>query len=215
MPSAGLVAFFVVQVLLLALFWIRQTNWRIAIGLTLWLATTAFAAGAGWLQFGPLPPPIGFVIIPGLMLTVWLAFSRTGSAIMARSGVPLLIGFQSFRILVEIFLWWGHREGLVPIQITWEGRNFDVLTGLAAVPLAWLAATGKASRTAIWLWNLAGLGLLLNVVTVALLSTPTPFQQFSPVNVFVADAPFVWLPAFLVPSAFLGHLLVWRSLRGR
>jgi hypothetical protein len=31
-------------------------------------------------------------------------------------------------------------------------------------------------------------------------------------NTFVADPPFVWLPAVLVTAALMGHILVWRKL---
>ena len=141
-------------------------------------------------------------------MTVALAFSGWGDALMTRLGVATLIGYQSFRIVVEIFLWWGHREGVVPVQMTWEGRNFDVLTGLLALPLVWMGA--RAPRWLIAGWNVLGLGLLVNVVSVAVLSIPGPFQQFAAVNWFVAEFSFIWLPAFLVPSALMGHLLVWR-----
>ena len=212
-PSSALTLFFVAQVLLLAAFWIWLAGWRTAAGLALWLGATGLAAYAGWLRFGPWPPPVGFVIIPGLLITVALAFSRWGSALMSRAGIAVLIGYQSFRILVECFLWWGHREGVVPVQMTWEGRNYDVFSGLAALPLAWWVATGQPSRMLIGLWNLAGLGLLVNIVTVAVLSMPSPFRYFSPPNLFVAQLPFIWLPTFLVTSALLGHLLVFRWLR--
>ena len=211
-PSSALTLFFVAQVLLLGAFWTWLAGWRAAVALALWLGATGLAAQAGWLRFGPTPPPVGFAIIPGLFITVALAFSRWGSALISRAGLPLLIGYQSFRILVECFLWWGHREGIVPVQMTWEGRNFDVLTGLAALPLAWLVFAGKAPRLLIWMWNCLGLGLLINIVTIAVLSMPTPFRQFSPANLFVAEAPFIWLPAFLVASALFGHLLVFRKL---
>ena len=212
-PSSALTLFFVAQVLLLAAFWAWLAGWRTAAALALWLGATGLAAQAGWLRFGPSPPPIGFVIIPGLLITAALAFSNWGTRLIGRAGLAVFIGYQSFRILVECFLWWGHREGLVPVQMTWEGRNFDVLTGVVALPLAWLVATGKPSRLLIWLWNLAGLGLLINIVTVAVLSMPTPFRQFSPANLFVVEAPFIWLPAFLVTLALFGHLLVFRRLR--
>ena len=99
------------------------------------------------------------------------------------------------------------------MQLTWDGRNYDALTGLAALPLAWLVATGTPSRMLIWLCNLAGLGLLINIVTVAALSMPSPFRYFSPPNLFVAQPLFIWLPTFLVTSALPGHLLVFRWLR--
>ena len=103
---SSLALFFVAQVLLLAMFWIWLTGWRTAAGLTLWLGATGFAAQAGWLRFGPLPPPVGFVIIAGLLITAALAFSRWGIALISRAGLAVFIGYQSFRILVECFLWW-------------------------------------------------------------------------------------------------------------
>ena len=58
-----------------------------------------------------------------------------------------------------------------------------------------------------------GLALLVNVVTVAVLSTPL-FAYFGEerLNVFVTYPPFVWLPAVMVLAAFAGHLLVFRAL---
>jgi hypothetical protein len=60
-----------------------------------------------------------------------------------------------------------------------------------------------------------GFGLLLNVLTVAILSTPTPLRVFmnEPANVWITQAPFVWLVAVLVPTALAGHLVIFRRLR--
>ena len=57
-----------------------------------------------------------------------------------------------------------------------------------------------------------GLGLLVNVVTVAILSTPR-FRYFGDdqLNVWVTyPHRFVWLPAVMVLAALAGHLLVFR-----
>jgi hypothetical protein len=61
-------------------------------------------------------------------------------------------------------------------------------------------------------WNVVGLALLINVVTVAILATPR-FQYFGPdqINVWVMYPPFVWLPAVLVLAALLGHIVVFRA----
>ena len=63
------------------------------------------------------------------------------------------------------------------------------------------------------MWNVAGLLLVLNVVTIGVLSTPR-IQAFGPdqVNVFVTYVPFVWLPAVMVTAAISGHLVVFRAL---
>jgi hypothetical protein len=67
---------------------------------------------------------------------------------------------------------------------------------------------------AVW-WNLAGIVILLNVVVHALLSTPSPFRVIvtEPPTTFIGHVPYIWLPAFLVPLAWLLHLLSLRQLR--
>ena len=62
------------------------------------------------------------------------------------------------------------------------------------------------------MWNLAGLGLLVNVVTVAIQSFPGPLQSLWPSNTWVTGLPYVWLPTVMVPLALGGHLLVFRRL---
>ncbi|MEL6651576.1 MAG: hypothetical protein AAFQ87_12320, partial [Bacteroidota bacterium] len=63
------------------------------------------------------------------------------------------------------------------------------------------------------LYNLFGLVLLFIIVSMAILSMPTPFRQFlnEPSNAVMATFPFIWLPAFLVPLAFCLHLLSLRQ----
>ncbi|MCC6539540.1 MAG: hypothetical protein IT162_18460 [Bryobacterales bacterium] len=182
------------------------------LALCFWLISTYTLAASGWLDFGPLPPPIMILVTLAFGLTTWVGLSGIGTALVESAGIQALVGFQAFRIAVEIFLWRGYQQGIVPGQMTWHGCNFDVLTGLAAIPVAvWF--TGR--RTVLWIWNIAGLALLLNIVTVAIVSMPTPLRLFAaePANRFVATAPYVWLPVFLVQAAWLGHLLVFRWLR--
>ena len=201
-------AFFVFLVFLMFAFWRWLLGPRVGIGLAAFLALTGIAASAGLFLFGPLPPPIFLALVPTTIATIWLARTLP----LTDVSTELLIGYQGFRILVEIFLWWGHRDGIVPGQITWEGRNFDVLTGLTAPIVAWLHSRGRVSPLMLRIWNLAGLALLINVVVVAALSMPTPFQYFRPANLFIAEAPFVWLPLFLVQSALFGHVALMRRV---
>jgi hypothetical protein len=62
-------------------------------------------------------------------------------------------------------------------------------------------------------WNVLGLALLGNVVTIAILSTPL-FRYFGDdrLNVWVTYPPFVWLPAVMVLAALAGHLLIFRAV---
>jgi hypothetical protein len=111
-----------------------------------------------------------------------------------------------------------YEQGVIGVQMTWSGRNFDVVTGLGALVLGlWLWRRGEERpipSAVIWAWNLLGLGLLVNIVTIAILSMPTPVRAFDgPPNTFVAEFPWVWLPTVMVTAALFGHLLVARRLR--
>jgi hypothetical protein len=139
-------------------------------------------------------------------------------------GLPLalLVGFQGFRIPVEIMLHRAAEQGVIGWQMSWSGLNFDVVSGIAGAGLGlWLWQRGedqRPPRVLLWAYNLMGLGLLTTIVTIAVLSMPTPFRAFDgPPNTFVASVPFIWLPTVMVMAALLGHLLLFRrlSLRGR
>jgi len=104
----------------------------------------------------------------------------------------------------------------MPVQMTYTGRNFDIVTGASAIVVAGLLLGGAAGRRLALAWNILGLALLLNVIIVAVVSTPI-FRMFGDdqLNVFVTYPPFVWLPAVMVLAALAGHLLIFRALGSR
>ncbi len=183
-----------------------------------WMALTGGLAALGVLNdFSVFPPRIMPVVALSMVAVVGITVSRLGERLAIQTPLAWLVGFQIFRIAVEIGLALLHYAGIVPVQMTFEGRNWDILSGLVAVEVAWLASRRRLSRNGLLLWNLLGLGLLLNILVVSIVSMPTPFRMFQegPANTFIATFPFVWLPAILVPAALLGHLLVFRRLLGR
>lgn len=166
-------------------------------------------------RFDATPPYVLRFIAPHIMFAVIL--SRSPFARRLATGLPAsaFIAVQAFRIPVELLLHCFYREGLIPVQMTFEGRNLDIITGLTAIPLAWLTVRGQARRWMLYAWNFLGLGLLINIVGTAIFSMPGPLRLFTndPPNTLIAHWPYIWLPTFLVPTALLGHLLVFRRLR--
>jgi hypothetical protein len=183
--------------------------------LLLWVVITGGLASSGLLvHFESFPPPVMRLILPALLVTGLLCGSSLGRNWVDRFSLAGLIGFQAFRLPLELLMHVAAREGVMPPQMTFTGRNFDILTGLLALPLAWLVARGRVGSGAVWAWNVLGLALLVNVVGVAVLSFPGPYRVFlnEPANLWIAYFPFVWLPTVLVPLALAGHLLVARKL---
>jgi hypothetical protein len=126
-----------------------------------------------------------------------------------------LLYIQSFRILVELILFIGFLRNIIPVQMTFEGWNFDILTGLLALPVAYFCFVKKIwDRKMAVVFNIAGLILLLNILVIAVLSMPAPFRYFmnEPANTLVAEFPFVYLPGVLVVLAYTLHIFSLRQI---
>ena len=185
-----------------------------------YLAAPGILAGLGLLdRYTPLPAP-ALALLAGLtLLTVAVtAFFPLGGFIAMAVRPQGLIALQGFRIAVEWLLHRLYLEGVVPVQMTWTGRNFDIVTGVTGLALG--AAFWRARslpRGLILAWNVLGLGLLVNIVVIAILSTPVPFRRFAegPPNLLPSEFPYVWLPSFLVQVALGSHLLLFRQLQRR
>jgi hypothetical protein len=151
-----------------------------------------------------------------ILLILYFACSREGRSVKSLQILTLL---SVVRVPVELVLLWLYRHGEVPRLMTFEGRNFDILSGLTAPLVAWFAFRGgKVNRPLLVVWNLLAFGLLLNIVTNAILSLETPFQQFAfdQPNRGVLYFPFIWLPAIIVPVVFVAHVIsLWQLSKRR
>ena len=186
-----------------------------AAGTAAWLGITFALAASGLLSFSTRPPTALVLVVVTVALAVVLATSRLGRRLA--SGIPLaaLVGVQGFRLPLELLLHRSYEEGLMPVQMSYSGFNLDILTGISAIVVALVVARRPGSLTLVRIWNTAGVVLLTNIVTIALLSTPTPLRVFrnEPANEWIAYAPWVWLPTVFVLAAMVGHILVYRRLR--
>ena len=165
-------------------------------------------------RWSPPPPPFMLMMAVLFVLTLAVALGGPGRRTAANTSFALLIGIQAFRLPLELVMHEPARQGIMPVQMSYSGWNFDIVTGTLAIPIALAAAAGRAPRWLIAAWNLLGLLLLINIVTIAIVSTPL-IAAFGAdhLNTWVAEAPYVWLPGVLVPAALFGHVVVLRKLR--
>jgi hypothetical protein len=220
----------VIGMLVLVLWAAARLAWRVGpdavrgvrvagVALVGWLALTAVLAERGFFDdFHSLPPR--FLPLFGLPLLTLLALTFSRRVAPLRAAVPPAwpIAAQAFRIPVEIVLWQLAVAGVIPELLSFHGRNVDILVGLTGPVVAYACFVRRAwsPRVAVW-WNWAGIVILLNVVVHAQLSAPTPWGilETDPATTFIADWPYVWLPGFLVPLAWLLHAVSLRQLRSR
>lgn len=183
-----------------------------------WLVVQAVLACSGFFQnFIGLPPrTFAFGPLPFFLLTiVYLIFCRK---FLTDMPLTVLTWIHVIRVPVELSLLWLFENSLVPIEMTFEGRNFDILSGITAPIVYFLAfRDAKVNRPLLIVWNLAALALLVNIVTIAVLAFPSPFQMVAlgRPNIGVTFFPFIWLPAILVPIVFFCHAAsLWKLLSG-
>lgn len=184
------------------------------IGSAAWMAITGAAAQSGVLRdWTATPPPFALLVVGVVMVAGTVAFSRAGQRLATDVPLWVLVAVQAFRLPLELAMHAMYERGIMPEQMSYSGRNFDIVTGIAALPVAALLASGRGGRGLAAAWNVLGLALLLNVVVVAILSTPR-FAYFGAerLNVWVTYVPFVWLPAVMVVAALAGHLVIFRAL---
>jgi len=121
------------------------------------------------------------------------------------------------RIPVELVIFWLFQNKLMPQIMTFEGWNFDILSGISAPIIAWFAFRGgKINRPILIIWNIAALILLFVIVSIAIFSLPTPIQKlaFEQPNYAVLYFPFIWLPTIVVPIVLFSHLAsLWQLFK--
>jgi hypothetical protein len=224
-------AFVAIPVLLAAtLVWATLAAWRrsgaslstarraaiiVAADTAAWMALTWFAASSGVLQqWDRVPPPFTLVIVGVVLVSTILAFGGVGTRLAHHLPLWTLVAIQSFRLPLEVAMHSLYERGIMPLQMTYTGRNVDIVTGATAIVVAILVKQGYGGRRLVAAWNLLGLALLVNVVAVAIASTPM-FRIFGDdrVMTFVTYTPYVWLPAVMVSAALAGHLVIFRALR--
>jgi hypothetical protein len=197
---------------------LRRTAVAVAV-LCMWLLLPAFLASSGWLRnFNSVPPPLLILVPCCVSAALAIGLSRCGWQLAHGLSLSSLVGIHGFRFPLELVMHQAAVEQVMPLQMSFSGSNFDIVSGISAIALAALIQSDKAPRALLWLWNAAGIALLIMIMSIAVRSLPmfhaygTEPQQL---NTWIADFPFVWLPAFLVPAAVLGHVLVTRRLLDR
>jgi hypothetical protein len=178
------------------------------------LQGVVFATGF-YLKTDTLPPRFALAVVPTFIAIAYFLTNKTSKNILDKLSLKDLTLLHICRIPVEIGLLWLYQSQQIPQIMTFEGRNFDVFSGITALPMVWYAFQNDTiKRTPLLVWNIVCLALVCIIVVIAILSAPTPFQQlgFEQPNVGVLKFPFGWLPSFIVPVVVFCHLVSIRRL---
>jgi hypothetical protein len=174
-------------------------------------ALGGFAAGVA----GRFPTPVIAFLV--LMIGGLVAFLRWPAFRNALLSVPPagLIGINASRIVGICFLIL-HDQGRLAAPFATSAGWGDVITGVAAIPLAFAASRGRLPRGVLIAWNAFGaLDLIVAIVLGALSAPGTPFQLFTeaPGTAVMGTFPWVGVPTLLVPLYLMTHLGIAVRLR--
>ncbi len=195
-------------------------KWNLYTGVLLLLAVPAVLAKLGWLTNQDVRPS-PFIMIPVTIIVAsfGIAFSRFGKRLSIEVSVFLLVAIQMFRFPLELVMHQAFERGIMPKMLSFEGLNFDILTGIGALLIVSIwKLRGAVSEKIIWVWNVYGLGCLFMIFYIAIRSSPILRgwgDEPENVNTWVLFFPYIWLPTFLVVAAFSGHLILTRKLLNR
>ena len=192
----------------------RRRALTVVLSSATWMSVTWFAAARGiFRNWDATPPPFALLVAATIALSCIIAFGPQGRRLAFGLPLWILVAVQSFRLPLELAMHAMYERGIMPRQMSYSGWNFDIATGISAMMVATMMRVGRAPYWLVMAWNCLGLTLLVNVMTIAVISTPR-VQAFGPdqINIWVMNPPFVWLPAVMVLAALTGHLVIFRAL---
>jgi len=209
---------FVATTLLAVYFLLKATSYSRAtmVAVSIWLLLQAGLALQSFFLVTDTVPPRMMVLLAPPMVTIILLFAtRGGRRFIDRLELRHLVLLHMVRIPVEVVLFWLCLYKTIPQVMTFEGRNFDIISGITAPVVYYFYFVRKQmSRSLLIAWNVMCLVLLLNVVIHGLLSAPGVLQRlsFDRPNIGILYFPFVWLPGFIVPLVLFAHLVSIRQV---
>lgn len=180
-----------------------------ALALAAWLAALSALAQSGRMVSLPLN---GLPLFFGPIVLFWtaLGLSAVGRRVAATVPLALLVGFQAFRLPLELVLHAWAQQGTIPETMTWTGQNWDIVSGtLALVAAPFATRFPRLAR----ITNIVGLALLLNVMRVAVLSSPVPFGwSVQPPLLLAFHLPYAFIGPVCVGGALFCHIVLTRAL---
>jgi hypothetical protein len=195
---------------LLLFYFASGRNWKLLTLIVGWGIFQSLLAQFGFYEnIRTIPPRLLLLLFPIPVLVLLAISSRRVKKWMLNLSLRPLIWFHTVRIPVEIVLFWLFISGYVPQIMTFEGRNFDILAGISAPIVAIVSFKGKTiNKSVLWIWHILSLSLLINILVIATLSTPTVLQQlaFEQPNIAVIKFPFLLLPEIIVPIVLISNL---------
>ncbi len=133
-------------IVIISIFWFYKASHstNALILLTVWAILMTAVGLSGFLpDFETMPPRFLVGVVPPVLLIFFLFITRKGKAFIDQINLSSITYFSVIRIPVEITLALLYHHSAVSILQTFEGANFDILSGMTASVVAYLVFTKK------------------------------------------------------------------------
>lgn len=165
------------------------------------------------------PPPFAILVFLSLALGVAVGMGYLGSvgdSLVRSLPIKTLVALQIFRFPLELLMLRAAHLGIMPMEFSSSGYNFDLLTGLGALLISIYCAWARSlPLRIIWAWNLLGIVCLIAISVLAAMTSPSVHafgMDAKHVNSWILYFPYSLLPTVLVSFAVFGHVLLTRKL---
>lgn len=158
-----------------------------------------------------LPPPFVYAgILPAFVLLASFSFSKTGKLLLKSIPLHYPILFQSFRIIVELLIFWTYLKGWGPKEATMIGYNYEFYFGILALIVGFLTWRGKLSKKLLIGWNVFGLLMLAFIVGIFITSAFAYDTFWGNSDRMVTDEMFQ-MPVMAIATLYM-PLAVWTHI---
>lgn len=190
----------------------------VALLLGAWIGVAVALGANGSLAYNDGPIPLLGVLFaaPLAAAALLVVLVPAARAALLALPLPLLIGLNVWRVLGGLFVLLaidGRLGGPFPQFAGWG----DVITGVLALPVAWLAARAPASTRDIALaWNAFGVLDLLVAVSLGVVSangSPLQLIHAGAGSAAMQHLPWSVVPTVLVPAYLVLHAVIHAQLR--
>jgi hypothetical protein len=208
---------FIITTIITVIWFYMTSKSKLFLGIAaIWAALQTYLADSGFFQnFDSIPPRIFFAFAPTLVLMGIMFSTKKGKEFIQNINLETITYMSVIRIPVEIVLALLAHQGVISIWQTFEGGNFDILSGISAPIVAYMVFSQKKWGNKILLgWNIICLLLLITIIMISIFSLPSPLQQisFDQPNLAMTYFPFILLPGLVVPIVFFSHLVAIKRL---
>ncbi|MEL6560721.1 MAG: hypothetical protein AAFQ94_21185, partial [Bacteroidota bacterium] len=185
--------------------------------LSFWLLIQYLISESGFYHDLSFPPRIPLLMILPLFIFIIFFLRKNRNNQFIRS-IPVYapIAYQSFRVVIEVLFYFTFLEGILPVQVTFEGANYDVLLGASAIIMGIYASKKNTSKKVLISWNIIGIAIVAFAAFTFITSFYFPSiwgQESAEISQEFNQFSFLLLPLFFMPSAIFMHGLSIIQLR--